>query len=1266
NNDDDNNTTEVNTTVTDVVTAAGVYATGNFAQITEWTRGYFPITDDFRHANVEIVNGAIGGAFKVNELTTADLNSSSLDNQRGGSVAVNANGDMVFVWTDLNDISTPDKWDARVTYRTVTRSEEDVPPTVTTVTAAYGDEGTEPGSFNNVSLMGETITFAENHGPSAIIYTFSELMYAKEFILDLYDDAELDDADYPDSQHLTTLYTSQDSTLRSVLNRTNWTMLRNNIAVTSSEIDTIYYGLNAGYQLGYSVSESGQYDLVILFTPRDGNDPSDRRLENGSYTITIKDTVTDLSKNRLDGNYDGKEGGSFTIRFNVGVSGVPSPYDDEEEPDGNTDEETFTNQTINHIDPEVVTFADGSYIIVTETNNNYTNNNNNSDNDNGNTNDDDDDDDYTSDIVIRKFNAAGEPDSADIYVNSYHEGIQEDPDIAGYGYDDFAVVWTGEGKKGNGVYARFYNSGGQKTDEIRVNDVYLNSSNKHTFSAQVVFDDTCDAYLVTWRQQKGANYVVLGKYYSVSGKELSRQFVVAEPTYQSIDHYHINCQNGYYGIAWSEYLVSTNSTEVFAKTLARSWNSWNIETNVPTFRVNKTTSGSQYQVRTDLDNNGNFYVVWTSTQNLSTTDWDIYMSSFKLNGGQILGETKVNQISFTDPFDSRQCEPYISVDPNGAGYVVTWSSKNTEGINYDIDLREQLFDYGIMGCAFLANGQSINSNTGLPQNQYDATFVANKIINGDQRNSVVSVYGWQDGIPRFVVAWEGPLKVYDESENGDDNGGDNGGGSTITPIADNDNNNNNNNDEDLTYSEYTMVFHRCFPKRSSAMVVDIENALSSTSDATSLLMRDRLAENTSGSNGYYRPSNAEMVITNDDEVAAVNTFEIAGTAGDDVLEIIADSAGTSWSLYLNGAKVSGTADGRRIVFRGNAGTDRVVYTGGAVADSILINGTDGTGRVSGLAGSISAVGVEEFSLNGAGSANLTVYTTAAGDQVTVGVGELTLTSSSRFAVTATNMEAIALRGAAADTAVVLDSRKNDAVLARDGYLSMAGDGYLAELYGFGNLRVLSEKGGSDTITFENVASLLATQEQAVGRTASMLTTAVGFDTVTATGDASSNATLIGSKKADTFASDAESAALTYNDGRRVTLTGIRTISVTGNGGGDSATLVGDTGVNALSVRSGSTVLTGSGYARTINGFSRVSVARPEGSVNSTYKAVVYDSVMDDMIVEEEGRVTVDFGGQETYTLIAFDQVSAKNEKNEGNDTIVLRNRLASAIFGSWE
>ena len=742
--------------------------------------------------------------------------------------------------------------------------------------------------------------------------------------------------------------------------------------------------------------------------------------------------------------------------------------------------------------------------------------------------------------------------------------------------------------------------------------------------------------------------------------------MVAEPTYQSIDHYHLSCQNGHYGIAWSEYLISTNSTEVFAKTFTKAFSAWNVSPVSKTFMVNQTTSGSQYQVCTDLDNTGKMYVAWTSTQNLSTTDWDIYMRPFAFDGTPLSGERKVNQISFTDQFDSRQCEPYISADPNGAGYVVTWSSKNTEGINYDIDLREQLYDYGIMGCAFTADGQSINVDTGEAQAAYDATFVANKIINGDQMNSVVSVYNWDGGVPKFVVAWEGPLKVYDDSES-DDSGNteDDGSGSTITPIAGN--NNTNDDDEDLTYTEYTMVFHRCFPKRSSAMVVDIEKALSSTSDATELLLKDRLTDEASGSNGYYRPSNTEMIVANAEEVAAVATLAIAGTAGDDILEVVANAAGTSWTVYLNGKKVSGTAAGNRIVFKGYAGTDKIVYSGSAGADSILISGADSSARITSAAGSLTAVGAEEFEINGGGGSDtLTVYTTAAGDQVTVGCGGLTLTSSSRFAVTASNIEEIALRGASADTAVVLDSRKSDALSVRDGYVKMAGgDGHVSELYGFGAVRVLSEKGGNDTAAFDSLTNLVVSQGQAVGTTASGLVTAVGFGSVTASGGADSSATIVGSKNADTFASDAESAVFTYNDGAKVNLSLFRSISVIGNGGDDSASLTGDSGVNTFTARSGSATLTGSAYTRSVSGFARVSANRPAGSVKSVYNAVVYDSVMDDVITEEENLVSIDFGGQEIYTLIAFDQIAAKREMNEGTDTVLTKNELSSAVFGDW-
>ena len=42
-----------------------------------------------------------------------------------------------------------------------------------------GDPGTESGKFSNVSLMGDIVTFTKDHGPSAVIYTFSELMTPK-------------------------------------------------------------------------------------------------------------------------------------------------------------------------------------------------------------------------------------------------------------------------------------------------------------------------------------------------------------------------------------------------------------------------------------------------------------------------------------------------------------------------------------------------------------------------------------------------------------------------------------------------------------------------------------------------------------------------------------------------------------------------------------------------------------------------------------------------------------------------------------------------------------------------------------------------------------------------------------------------------------------------------------------------------------------------------------------------------------------------------
>ena len=174
-------------------------------------------------------------------------------------------------------------------------------------------------------------------------------------------------------------------------------------------------------------------------------------------------------------------------------------------------------------------------------------------------------------------------------------------------------------------------------------------------------------------------------------------------------------------------------------------------------------------------------------------------------------------------------------------------------------------------------------------------------------------------------------------------------------------------------------------------------------------------------------------------------------------------------------------------------------------------------------------------------------------------------------------------------------------------------------------------------------------------------TAVGFQTVTATGAQDATATLIGSKKADAFVSDAENAAIRYNDGRTVNVGGFYSVSMIGNGGDDVAELVGGTGTNSFAGRNGAATFGNGSFVRNLSGISHVKVGRLAGTVTSLYKAVLYDSALDDLVIEEGDQVTMMIGDNEAYQLIAFDQVTTKKEMNEGDDRVVIDLSIDSVI-----
>src|SRR5262249_45412675 len=104
---------------------------------------------------------------------------------------------------------------------------------------------------------------------------------------------------------------------------------------------------------------------------------------------------------------------------------------------------------------------------------------------------------YTSEILARRFDAAGTPLGAPFQVNTYTTGTQDSPRVAVSAAGDFVIAWketNGEDGDGDGVYAQQFNAADQpQGGEFRVNT--------YTTGAQAnpaVAMDAAGDFLVAW------------------------------------------------------------------------------------------------------------------------------------------------------------------------------------------------------------------------------------------------------------------------------------------------------------------------------------------------------------------------------------------------------------------------------------------------------------------------------------------------------------------------------------------------------------------------------------------------------------------------------------------------------------------------------------------------------------------------------------------------------------------------------------------------
>ncbi|EMI21354.1 vcbs repeat-containing protein [Rhodopirellula maiorica SM1] len=334
----------------------------------------------------------------------------------------------------------------------------------------------------------------------------------------------------------------------------------------------------------------------------------------------------------------------------------------------------------------------------------------------------------------------------------------------------YVVVWTSlnQDGSGKGVYAqRFAANGTAITSEFRVNETITND--QQWASVASAFDGT---FVVTWTSNQGATGDdIYYRRFAADGTALTNELVANDSTSgtQKNSIIGMNSSTGEFVIAWQGNGTQTgeiDSNGIFAQRFDSSGSAIGTE-----FRVNGSTSGTQYDAAISVNTDGDFVVVWDDTvgvhfqrfdssgneqggqetvsgsvyagnaavamhndgsfvvawrQSGTLTPKDIYLQQYS-NTGATVGSTQT--VNSTSSFD--QEDPSITMAANGE-FIVVWEGYGSQAGHNDSS--------GIFGQKYHANGSEIGNE-----------FRINETTSGTQSRASLAAID----IDNFVVVWSG-------------------------------------------------------------------------------------------------------------------------------------------------------------------------------------------------------------------------------------------------------------------------------------------------------------------------------------------------------------------------------------------------------------------------------------------------------------------------------------------------------------------------------
>jgi hypothetical protein len=272
-------------------------------------------------------------------------------------------------------------------------------------------------------------------------------------------------------------------------------------------------------------------------------------------------------------------------------------------------------------------------------------------------------------VIARRFASSGAAVGGELLVNSYTNSDQQRPAIAVEPDGDFVIVWDSTGQDGSlyGVFGRRFNAAGTRLAvEFQVN-AYTSTSQSYPDVAS----DGAGNFVVAWQSADGSNTGVFARAFTSTGAAGSElQVNVITTNYQGKAAIARDA-DGDFVIAWSGF--ETANFEI----RARRFNALATPQG-QVFQVNQSTVTAQTFPAIAMRPDGEFAVVWESSNQEDPLDDGVFTRRFAADGTPETDEMQVNTHTQLD-----QARPSVGMAADG-DFVVAWQSYEQDGDNYGV------------------------------------------------------------------------------------------------------------------------------------------------------------------------------------------------------------------------------------------------------------------------------------------------------------------------------------------------------------------------------------------------------------------------------------------------------------------------------------------------------------------------------------------------------------------------------------------------------